>query len=83
MAILIQLALPAKYGLSTSHFKELLEIPLSRYQEVKMDERELLCYRTSHLVWGKERTVVLYLSETLRQGQIRGLTQTLRKSTRN
>lgn len=66
-------------SLSTSHFKELLEIPLSRYQGVKMDDREILCYRTSHKVWGKERTVVLYLSEKLRQGQIRGLTQTLEK----
>jgi len=66
-------------SLSTSHFKELLEIPLSCYQGVKMDDREILCHRTSHLVWGKERTVVLYLSEKLRQGQIRGLIQALEK----
>jgi len=66
-------------SLSTSHFKELLEIPLIRYQGVKMDDREILCYRTSHLVWGKERTVLLYLSEKLRRGQIRGLTQALEK----
>ena len=66
-------------SLSASHFKSLLEVPRCRYQPVKVADREILCYRTTHKVWGKERTIVLYISEKLRQGQIRGLIQALEK----
>jgi len=71
--------IPYVASLSASYHKELLKIPLSRYRKVKVGSHEILCYRTHHKVWGKERTLVLHLSEKLRQGQIRGLDQTLEK----
>jgi transposase len=37
-------------------------------------------YRTAKTVWGRERTVVLYVSETLRSGQQRGLDQHLARA---
>ncbi|PKM83964.1 MAG: hypothetical protein CVU88_00375 [Firmicutes bacterium HGW-Firmicutes-13] len=71
--------IPYVASLSPSYHQELLEIPLSRYRKVKVGDHEILCYRTCYEVWGKERALVLYLSEKLRQGQIQGLTQALEK----
>jgi len=39
-------------------------------------------YRTRRLVWGQERTLVVLVSERLRQGQLRGLAQHLDKARR-
>lgn len=66
-------------SLTSSHYQELIKVPLEKYREVEVGGRSIPCYRTSCHVWGKERTVVLYLSEKLRQGQIRGLLQSLEK----
>ncbi len=71
--------IPFVASLSSSYHQDLLEIPLSHYRKVKMGDHELLCYRIQKNVWSKERTLVLYLSEKLRKGQIRGLTQALEK----
>ena len=71
--------IPYVASLSSSYHQELLEVPFSRYREVVAQGHPLLCYRTRRKVWGKERTLVLYLSEKLRQGQIRGLNQALEK----
>ncbi len=66
-------------SLSSAHHPELLKVPLESYREVDLDGQVLPCYRTSCEVWGKDRTVVLYFSEKLRQGQVRGLIQSLEK----
>lgn len=39
-------------------------------------------YRTRRVVWGQERTLVVLVSERLRQGQLRGLAQHLDKARR-
>lgn len=71
--------IPYVASLSSSYHQELLEIPLTKYWKVEVAGHEILCYRTRYEVWGKERTLVLYLSEKLCRGQIRGLTQALEK----
>ena len=71
--------IPYVASLSLSYHQELLEIPLSRYRKVKVGEEEIPCYCIRREVWGKERTLVLYLSEKLRCGQVQGLTQALQK----
>ncbi len=71
--------IPYVASLSLAYHQELLEIPLSHYRKVKVGEDEIFCYRTRHEVWGKQRTLVLYVSEKLRCGQIQGLTQALQK----
>ncbi len=70
---------PYVASLTSSYHEDLLEIPLSLYQTVMVNGKEVLCYRTRKEVWGKERTVVIYLSDRLREGQIRGLTQAITK----
>lgn len=66
-------------SLSPSHHKDLIDVPISRYENVRVGGGECLCYRTKKEVWGKERTVVVYVSEKLRRGQLRGLASALAK----
>ncbi|MFZ5686659.1 MAG: IS1634 family transposase [Bacillota bacterium] len=65
--------------LTPSYHEDLLEIPRSEYRMVGVNGQGILCYRTRKVVWGKERTIVIYLSEKLKEGQLRGLKQALTK----
>lgn len=78
-AELDSLDIPYVASLTSSYHEDLLDIPLSHYRKVKVGEKEVLCYRTHKKVWGKERTIVICISERLRQGQIRGLRQAIEK----
>ncbi|WP_088049453.1 IS1634 family transposase [Virgibacillus dakarensis] len=70
---------PYVASLSPAYHEDLVNIPLSKYQSVDVGEKEVTCYRTQKEVWGKERSLVLYVSNRLREGQIRGLHQALNK----
>lgn len=70
---------PYVASLSPAYHEDLINIPFSDYTPVRIGENEIPCYRTRKHVWGKDRTLVLYVSERLRQGQIRGLHQALAK----
>ena len=70
---------PYVASFSPAYHEDLVNIPVSDYTPALVGEREILCYRTQKHVWGKDRTIVIYVSERLRQGQIRGLHQTLIK----
>lgn len=74
-AALDEKQIPFVASLSAAYHEDLINIPDSSYTEAG----GFLCCRTRKEIWGKERTVVLYISEKLRQGQIRGLKQTLAK----
>lgn len=74
-AALDEKEIPFIASLSAAYHEDLISIPDSSYTETG----GFLCCRTRKEIWGKERTVVLYISEKLRQGQIRGLKQTLAK----
>ena len=56
-------------GIATAAYSPLGEGPLEGVR----------VHRLRKMVWGQERTLVLLISETLRQGQIRGLAQHLDK----
>jgi transposase len=71
--------IPYVASLTSAYHEDLLETPLSQYRKLKFGEQEILCYRTRKEVWGKERTIVIYISEKLRQGQIQGLSQAMEK----
>jgi transposase len=70
-------------SLVPAHHPELLQIPLQQYR-VLCSERlgQLPVLRLEREIWGKRRTVLLFISEQLRQGQIRGLMQHVKKATR-
>jgi transposase len=68
-------------ALSPGHHPDLMALPRERYQPLPAGTRleGIPALRLRHHIWGAERTVVLFVSETLRDGQIRGLDQHLRK----
>jgi len=68
-------------SLTPAHHRDLMAIGLDRYRPLGEGSRleGVAVYRCRHEVWGAERTVVLFVSERLRAGQIRGLRQHLEK----
>jgi len=48
-------------------------------QTVSIGDKSLLLYRDKKTIWGQERTVIVYISEQLRAGQLRGIYQSLDK----
>jgi transposase len=68
-------------SLVPAHHQDLMAIELHQYQPLPKGSRleGIPVYRCRHEIWGAERTVVLFLSERLRAGQIRGLRQHLVK----
>lgn len=71
--------IPYAASLSPAHHEDLVNIPFSDYTPVEVGGKEIDSYRIQKEVWGKHRTLVLYVSERLREGQIRGLHQALTK----
>ena len=70
-------------SLVPTHHRELMEIPVKDYQPLAGDRLgEIPVLRLRREIWGKERTVLLFISEQLRSGQIRGLLQHLSKRVR-
>lgn len=75
-------------GLNMDHHKEAKEISYSKFYNLKLtkktssskEESETIkCYRKKMNVWGEDRTVVIYKSEKLFQGQLKGLKEDLKK----
>jgi transposase len=72
--------LPVHYvaSLVPSQPPDLTALPPTAYTPIGSGPlAKLPVYRCQQTLWGAERTVVLFLSSTLRQGQIRGLHQHL------
>lgn len=71
-------------ALSPSHHALLVDDAMDRMQErVQIAQREFFVFRDKRVIWGEERTVVVFVSDNLREGQIRGLRQELDKIDKN
>lgn len=70
---------PYVASLTPAYHEDLINIPFSDYAPVRIGDKTMSCYRTRKHVWGKDRTLIVYVSERLRQGQTRGLHQALDK----
>lgn len=66
-------------ALSPHHHKALVEKANQRMSEIQVRDKLLSCHRDRSLVWGMDLTTVVYISEKLRSGQIRGLEQGISK----
>lgn len=71
-------------SLTPAHNKELMAIPRAHYTPLPEESslEGIPALRLTREIWGAERTVVLFISEKLRQGQIRGVQQHLQKRLR-
>ena len=59
-------------ALTPYHHKHLVAEAQSRFEPVRVGGRELDVYRTRRLIWGEERTVLVFVSDRLKAGQLRG-----------
>lgn len=66
-------------ALTPYHNKDLVETPDDKYQKVRIGEKDIMVYRDKKEIWGEERTVIVFVSDTLKAGQLRGIYQLLEK----
>jgi len=66
-------------ALTPSDHKELIEEAENNSTEVCVNGIKYQTYRTKKLIWKSERTVVVYISENLKAGQLAGIYQSLEK----
>jgi transposase len=62
-------------ALTVASQQKLVEFADSRLDTVHVDGEPVRAYRTRHHIWGKERTVVVVVSQRLLEGQARGVLQ--------
>ena len=65
---------------SLSYCKELYEIDIDNYEEIKIDGQVVKYHRTTKSIWGKIRTCVLTFSQELYKGQERELNENIAKT---
>ena len=71
-------------ALSPSHHAALVQDALEHMDtSVTISEREFRVFRDRRDIWGEERTVVVFVSDKLREGQIRGLLLEIDKVEKN
>ena len=66
-------------GLVTSYFKDLAKEANRKFTTIKVRGEGIPVFRTKREIWGKQRTCVVTISEQLKQGQIHGIYQNLKK----
>lgn len=66
-------------GLVPSYFKDLIEEANRKFSTIKVRGEEISVFQTKKEIWGKQRTCVVTISEQLKQGQIHGIYQNLKK----
>jgi transposase len=66
-------------ALSPYHHKSLIEEANQSMTILKVNGHDIDCYRVRKNIWQLDLTAVVYISEKLRQGQIRGVEQNIKK----
>ena len=78
-ALIDELSLHYVGALTPYHHQQLMEEAEGQYQSIRFQGKEQAVYRVERMIWGKERTVLLFVSDRLRSGQLRGIHQLLGK----
>ena len=66
-------------ALTPYHHKKLIEDAENNFEILSVGENRMMVYRDKRIIWGEERTVIVYISERLKAGQLRGIYQSLTK----
>jgi len=82
LAIVEKLKLHYVGALTPYHHKELINEAEDNFKEVNVDGTMLQVYRDKRVIWKSERTVIVFISEQFKAGQIRGIYQALSKKER-
>jgi len=66
-------------ALTPYHHRVLINDAVANFQELDLDGTIMQVYRDKRVIWQNERTVIVFVSEQLKAGQIRGVYQALSK----
>lgn len=66
-------------ALTPYHHQDLIEAAQGKYSKIQVGEDELEVYREKRVIWNEERTVLVFVSKRLHEGQLRGVQQGLEK----
>lgn len=80
MALVQRLSLHYVGALTPYHHKELVSEAVDNFTQYDVDGSTMQVYRDKRVIWQQERTVVVFISEKLKAGQIRGMYQSLEKA---
>lgn len=80
MAIVERLSLHYVGALTPYHHKKLVNEAVDNFKEYDVEGSKMQIYRDKRVIWQQERTVVVFISEKLKAGQIRGMYQSLEKT---
>jgi len=67
-------------ALTPYHHPKLIEDAYGNFEEINIGEVIIKAYRERRVIWEKDRTVVVFISDKLKEGQIRGIYQSLTKA---
>jgi len=79
LALIKKLSMYYVGALTPSHHKQLITDASENFQEVFVNGMPIQVFRDKRSIWSEERTVVVFISENLKAGQLRGIYQSLEK----
>jgi len=79
LAIVRDLQLHYVGALTPYNHKKLIADAIDNFEELDVGDSIIHVYRDKRKIWQEERTVVVFISEKLKAGQIRGIYQSLEK----
>ncbi len=79
MAIVRDLQLHYVGALTPYNHKKLIDEAIDNFEELDVGGNVIQVYRDKREIWQEERTVIVFISEKLKAGQIRGIYQSLWK----
>jgi len=82
LALVSRLKLHYVGALTPSQHLDLIQDAEAHFSPVTVGDKTLSLYRDKRVIWGAERTVVVFISEKLKAGQLRGIYQALKKRKR-
>ncbi|MBU0487770.1 IS1634 family transposase [Patescibacteria group bacterium] len=77
--IVKQLGLYYVAALTPYHHKDIIEKSTGNMSSIKLNGNSFAVYREKSHVWGDDRTILVFVSDRLKAGQIRGIYQSLDK----
>jgi transposase len=79
LALVARLKLHYVGALTPSHHMDLIQDAEANLTPATVGDKTLSLYHNKRTIWGEERTIVVFISEKLKAGQLRGVYQALNK----
>lgn len=79
LALVARLKLHYVGALTPSQHIDLIQDAETNFMPTNVGDKTLSLYRDKRVIWGEERTVLIFISEKLKDGQLRGIYQVLKR----